>query len=189
MGMILRGIFLCRDTEIKWFYQEGASRFFPDYWEEFLNFIPETERHDLVEAYHKRLNSKDELMKMSAAKHWAQWEAKCATLQPCQSVVERFTEPHVALSLSRIENHYFVNNTFIQDNQILDNMHRLHAIPSIIVHGRYDMICPIENAFDIHRVWPTSELHIIREAGHSAMEPAICSALLNATSMMASHYR
>lgn len=189
MGMILRGIFLCREQEMQWFFQPGGtSRIFPDYWEEFTSFIPQAEQENLIQAYYNRLNSKDELMQMAAAKRWAQWEAQCATLQPCQSIVERFLEPHMALSLAKIETHYFLNHIFIESNQILENMHRLEKIPGIIVHGRYDMICPIDNAFDLHHRWPNSELHIIREAGHSSMEHCISTALVNATVLMARHH-
>lgn len=188
MGLILRGIFLCTEQEINWFYEPGgASRIFPDYWQEYFEFIPPAERSNLLKAYHARLNSEDELLKMAAAKHWALWEARCATLQPCQSIIERFGSAHVALSLARIESHYFMNHIFMEKDAILNNMHKISSIPGIIVHGRYDMICPLENAFALHKAWPQAELHIV-QAGHAAMEPAICSALLNATTVMAHHH-
>ncbi len=185
MGMILRGIFLGREADINWFYQEGANHIFPDYWQEFITPIPEEERGDLVNAFYKRLNGEDELARMSAAKHWSQWEGQCATLNPCKTVFERFTNTHTAMSLSLIETHFFVNKCFIEPNQILRDAYKLEGIPGIIVHGRYDMICPLDNAYLLHQAWPGSELHIIRDAGHSAAEPCITDALVNACEQMA----
>ncbi len=189
MGMILRGVFLARKTDIDWFYQEGANHVFPDYWQEFITPIPEEERDNYVEAFYKRLNGEDELARMNAAKHWSQWEGQCATLHPNKAVFERFTNTHTAMSLSLIETHYFVNNCFIEANQILRDAYKLEGIPCIIVHGRYDMICPLDNAYLLHQAWPGSELHIIRDAGHSAMEPSITDALINATEQMAKTLR
>ena len=188
MGMIMRGIFLCREEDFKWFYQEGASQIFPDYWEEFMLPISETKRTDVISAYYKLLNSNDELARMGAAKHWAQWEGQCATLHPCKTVFNRFTHPHTAMSLARIEAHYFLNKSFIEPNQILQNMHKLENIPGIIVHGRYDMICPLDNAYKLHHAWERSELHIIRDAGHASSEPGTTDALVNATNIMARYH-
>ncbi len=188
MGMIMRGIFLCREEDFKWFYQEGASQIFPDYWEEFMLPISETKRIDVISAYYKLLNSNDELARMGAAKHWAQWEGQCATLHPCKTVFNRFTHPHTAMSLARIEAHYFLNKSFIEPNQILQNMHKLENIPGIIVHGRYDMICPLDNAYKLHHAWERSELHIIRDAGHASSEPGTTDALVNATNIMARYH-
>lgn len=184
IGMILRGIFLCRDSDLNWFYKNGANQIFPDYWQEFITPIPEEERGDLIQAFHTRLNGEDELARMNAAKHWAQWEGQCATLHPCKAVFERFTNTHTAMSLSLIETHYFVNRCFIEPNQILRDAYRLEGIPGIIVHGRYDIICPLENALLLHQAWATSELHVIRDAGHSAAEAGITDALVNAAEMM-----
>ena len=184
-GLILRGIFLCRQKDFDWFYQSGASRLFPDYWQDYLHAIPEDERGDLMQAYYKRLTGDNELAKMSAAKAWSLWEGRCATLRPHQDVIDTFSKPHLALALARIEAHYFINKAFIEDNQILDNAHKLVGIPGTIVHGRYDSICPLDNAYELQRRWPGSELHIVRDAGHSAQETSITDALVKATNDMA----
>ena len=180
-GLILRGIFLCREQDIHWFYQDGASHLYPDYWQDFLEPIPEPERGDLLQAYHRRLTGDDEVARMAAAKAWSVWEGRCATLQGRQEVVEHFAQPHTALSLARIEAHYFVNHSFLEANQILANIDRLQGIPGVIVHGRYDTICPVEQAWDLHQAWPEAELNIIGGAGHSASEPGIVDALITAT--------
>lgn len=180
-ALILRGIFLCRPHEIHWFYQEGASRLFPDYWEDYLRPIPEAERHDLVNAYYRRLTGGDELARMAAAKAWSLWEGRTATLKASRTVLEHFSHPHTALSLARLECHYFVNNIFLEPDYILKNAHRLADIPGVIVHGRYDVVCPVENAWALHKAWPRSELKIIEEAGHSASEPGTTDALIQAT--------
>lgn len=185
LGLILRGIFLCRPVDLRWFYQEGASRLFPDFWDDFIQPIPEDERHDMMSAYYQHLTSENQIQQMTAAKAWAGWEGKTATLKPCQEVVDSFTEPHRALSLARIEAHYFVNNAFLEENQILRDAHKLAGIPGFIVHGRYDVICPLDNAYALHKAWPGSELQIIREAGHASREPGIVDALIRATHEMA----
>jgi len=183
-GLILRGIFLCRPQEIRWFYQEGANRIFPDLWQDFIRPIPEAERGDLVKAYHKRLTGDDEVGRMAAAKAWSIWEGRTATLQPRQSVVDHFSDPHTALSLARIEAHYFVHQAFLEDNQILRDIDRLQDIPATLVQGRYDIICPLQSAWELHRAWPMSELYIIPDAGHSAAEPGIVDALVRAARIM-----
>lgn len=185
LGAVLRGIFLCRDEDIHWFYQSGASRIFPDYWQEFIAPIPEAERENMLAAYYARLTSSNELAKMGAAKAWATWEGRCSTLRPSNDVVDSFAEPHRALSISRIEAHYFVNNCWLETNQLVRDAHKLADIPSIIVHGRYDMVCPLDGAFALHQAWPNSTLQIIRDAGHSAQEPGIVDALIHATNDMA----
>jgi len=184
LGLILRGIFLCRPEEIQWFYQHGAHRIFPDYWEEYLRQIPEEEQHDMLQAYYQRLTGNDEIARMSAAKAWSIWEGRTATLKPSKSVLDHFGDTHTALSLARIEAHYFVNNSFLKDNQILNDAHKLKDIPGNIVQGRYDMICPMQNAWELHQAWPMSELSIISDAGHSATEPGTVDALIKATRMM-----
>ncbi|MDP4549107.1 prolyl aminopeptidase [Marinobacter sp. MDS2] len=178
LGLVLRGIFLCRPKDIQWFYQEGASRIFPDYWQDFLAPVPEAERGDMVAAYYRRLTSHNELEQIQAAKAWSIWEGRCATLQPNPKVVEHFGHPHVAIALARIECHYFMNQGFLQTDQIINNTDKLADIPGIIVHGRYDMVCPLDNAFALIAAWPEAELQIIRDAGHSASEPAIVDALI-----------
>lgn len=185
MAMILRGIFLCRQRDFDWLYKEGANRVFPDYWEEFLKPIPDAEREDLVQAYYSRLTGDDELARMSAAKAWSAWEGNCSKLRPSSDALAKFTKPHNALALSRIETHYFLNNGFVDENQILENMQAITDIPGRIVHGRYDMVCPLDNALSLHRSWSASELYIIRDAGHSASEPGNVDALIRAVNEIA----
>ncbi len=185
LGLILRGIFLCRTQDIRWFYQDGASHVFPDHWDQFVRAIPEDERSNILDAYHRRLTGEDEVARMSAAKAWSVWEGRCATLVPRKAVVDHFGNAHTALSLARIECHYFVNNSFLEPDEIIRNASRLRDIPGVIVHGRYDMVCPMEQAWALHRYWPQSELNIIPDAGHSATEPGIVNALVRATRGMA----
>ncbi len=185
LGLILRGIFLCRPQEFRWFYQEGASRLFPDYWEDYLAPIPLEERGDLMQAFYKRLTGSDQIAQMHAAKAWSSWEGRTATLRPNPQVVERFSEAHRALSIARIECHYFVNDAFLEPDQLLRDMPKIAHLPGIIVHGRYDAICPLDNAWALHQAWPNSELQIIRDAGHSAAEPGITDALVRAAEQMA----
>ena len=180
-GMILRGIFLCSRREIEWFYQDGASRFFPEYWDEFLQPIPENERDDILHAYYRRLTGADELARMSAAKAWSRWEGRTGSLIPNKEVVNHFTDPYTALSMARIECHYFVNNAFLTPDQILQNITRISHIPTTIVHGRYDVICPLESAWNLHKAWPQAEFNVIANAGHSASEKGIIDALVKAT--------
>ena len=184
-AMVLRGIFLGRDIDYEWLYKKGASLIYPDYWDDFSNHIPADEQSNLVKAYYKRLIGVDEIARMASAKAWSIWEARLATLQTNQKLLDQFSEPHVALALARIEAHYFVNKCFIKKNQILKNIGKIKNIPGIIVHGRYDMVCPLDNAFTLHRAWPISELHIIRDAGHSGGEEGNIDALVRATRTMA----
>lgn len=188
VSLILRGIFLCRPEDIHWFYQHGASRIFPDYWEEYLEPIPVEERGDLLHAYHRMLTGDNEIARMHAAKAWSIWEGRCSTLRPNHDVTEHFGDPHVALAMARIESHYFVNDSFLSPNQIIANAFRLEDIPGVIVHGRYDVVCPVDNAFALHEAWPGAELQIVRDAGHSAFEPGIIDALIRATEKVADEY-
>lgn len=185
LGLVLRGIFLCRHRDVNWFYQHGADHVFPDYWLEYEGVIPKEERDNMVAAYHRKLTGDNELERMAAAKAWCVWEGRCATLDPNPNIVERLGSPHVALSMARIECHYFMNDAFLEKKQILKNAKRLTGIPGIIVHGRYDMVCPIEQAFALHRVWPEARLEIIRDAGHASSEPGTLDALIRATDEMA----
>ncbi len=180
LGLILRGIFLCRPREIDWFYQEGASRLFPDEWEHYLAPIDEAERGDLLHAYHRLLNGDNEMARMAAAKAWSLWEGRTSNLQMNKAVVDHFGNPFTALALARIENHYFVNNTFLEPDQILRDAGRLKGIPGVIVQGRYDVVCPAESAWALHKAWPEAQLKIIPDAGHSAFEPGITNALIQA---------
>jgi len=182
---VLRGVFLCRASEIRWFYQEGANWVFPDRWEDFLAPIPAAERHDLLHAYHRRLTGSDEVARMAAAKAWSIWEGRTATLMPNPDVQAHFANPHVALSLARIEAHYFVNQAFLEPDQLLRDARHLAGIPGVIVQGRYDLICPLRSAWDLHRAWPTADLKVIPDAGHAAFEPGIRAALVAATDRFA----
>ncbi len=182
ISMILRGIFLCRKEDIDWVCRDGGvSRIYPDYWQEFKNIVPKKGQHNLIASYYKLLTGGDEIARMAAAKAWSKWESVCATLDPCHKLEQHLTNPHLALSLSRIACHYAVNNYFIEENSILENMNKIKHIPSVIIHGRYDMICPIDNAYVLHQAWPKSDLIIIRNAGHSSREPGILNALIHAT--------
>jgi proline iminopeptidase len=183
-GLVLRGIFLCRPKEIRWFYEEshGASAIFPDNWEPYFSLIPEAERGDMIRAYYRRLTSEDESVRLEAAKAWAKWEASALRLLPDQSLIDEFTEPDKAIAIARIECHYFVNNCFFDtENYLLEHVDRIRDIPAVIVHGRYDVVCPFMNAWDLHRAWPEAELKIIANAGHAATEPGIADALVRAT--------
>jgi proline iminopeptidase len=184
LALILRGIFLCRREDIDWFYQEGASRVFPDYWQQYLQVIPPEERDDMVRAYYRRLTGEDEIARMAAAKAWSIWEGRAATLEPRKSVVDHFGNPFTAMSLARIECHYFMNDSFLVANQILRDARRLARIPGVIVHGRYDMVCPVDQAWALHQAWPEADLKIIADAGHSASEAGIVDALVRATRQM-----
>lgn len=181
LGLIVRGIFLCRSQEIDWFYQQGASRLFADYWQDYLAPIPEAERGELLQAYHRRLTGEDEMARMAAAKAWSLWEGRTATLKPSESVIGHFGDPFTALSLARIECHYFINDSFLEPNQILRDASRLHGIPGVIVQGRYDVICPMESAWQLSQVWPEATLKVIGDAGHAASEPGIINALVQAS--------
>lgn len=188
LGLVLRGVFLCRPRDIRWFYQEGAGRLFPDHWEDYLAPIPEAERDDLVSAYHRRLTGEDEVARMAAAKAWSEWEGRTATLLPNPGVVSHFQDPHVALSLARIECHYFINGAFLEPDQLLRDAHRMRDIPGTIVHGRYDVVCPLDQAHVLHRAWPGARFEVIPDAGHSAGEPGIVGALVRATDAMAERF-
>ncbi len=181
--LILRGIFLVRREEVRWYYQSGASRFFPDAWEKFLAPIPEAERHDLVQAYHLRLTSDDEAARLEAARAWSVWEGSTSRLEVDPALVARTSEPRFAEAFARIECHYFVNEGFLEEGegQLLRDVHRIRHIPGVIVQGRYDVVCPPKTAWDLHRAWPEAELHIVGTAGHSALEEGTAAQLVAAT--------
>ncbi len=181
LGLVLRGVFLGRQQDIDWFYQDGVSRFFPDHWEDFVAPLPANERDDCVAAYARLLAGTDELRRMGAAKAWSRWEGDCSTLQPNQRLVKHLSDTHRALARCRIGVHYYRNACFLEPNQIIDNIASIRDVPGIIVHGRYDMISPIESAYALHGAWRSSQLFVVREAGHSATEPALIDALIRAT--------
>ncbi|MDH5516529.1 MAG: prolyl aminopeptidase [Gammaproteobacteria bacterium] len=185
LGLVLRGIFLCRDEDVSWFYQQGTSALFPEYWQDFIAPIAEAERADMVGAYYRRLTGDDDVAKMRAAEAWSVWEGRTASLQVNEELVDYFSDPYVALSVARIESHYFVNQSFLQPNQILNAAHKLKDIPGYIVHGRYDVICPAQQAWALHQAWPESELHMIADAGHAVSEPGITQKLVEITDQLA----
>lgn len=179
LGLILRGVFLCRPEDIRWFYQTGASRIFPDYWDDFVAPIPPEERNDLISAYQHRLTGDNEIERMAAARAWATWEMRVAKLITQED--ESHLDPYATLALARIENHYFANHGFLTSNQLLAQAHRLSGMAGVIVQGRYDVICPPAQAWGLHRAWPDAKFEIIPDAGHSAKEPGIIDALIRAT--------
>jgi proline iminopeptidase len=180
--LVLRGIFMLRRWELEWFYQEGASRLFPEAWHQYLEAIPDVERGDLISAYHRRLTSSDEATRLAAARAWSVWEASTSLLIPDEAFIDGHRDAHFALSFARIESHYFVHGGFFDvEDQLLRDAHRLRGIPGVIVHGRYDVVCPIQNAWDLQRAWPDANLVVSPTAGHSAFEPENASALLEAT--------
>jgi len=181
-SLTLRGIFLCRPKEIRWFYQEGTNYLFPDVWEEYEKVIPEEERGDFVSAYYKRLTSEDEQVRLEAARAWSVWEGSTSKLFFDYSMIEKFADPDFALAFARIECHYFMNNAFFPtDNYLIENAGKIRHIPAVIVQGRYDVVCPVVSAWELHRAWPEADFRVIPDAGHSATEPGIVDALVEAT--------
>ena len=180
--LLLRGIFMLRRWELEWFYQGGAHRLFPEAWQPYRDLIPEDERGDFIKAYHRRLTSDDEAVRLAAAKAWSVWEGATSTLIPEPAVIDGFEDPHFALSFARIENHYFVNRGFFEvDDQLLRDARKIRHIPGVIVHGRYDVVCPVQNAVDLHAVWPEAKLVISPASGHAAFEAENTAALVEAT--------
>lgn len=181
-GLVLRGIFLCRKDEINWFYQAGAHQVFTDFWEKYEEVIPESERHDMLSAYYKKLTSKDEFERLKAAKAWSTWEGSTIKLIPDQQAMATFGGDHMAVSLARIEAHYFINGCWWRtDNQLIEDVHKIRHIPSVIVQGRYDMVCPFKSAWDLHKAWPEARFEVVPTAGHAVDEPGIVDALIRAT--------
>lgn len=180
-GLILRGVFLCRSRDIQWFYQEGASYIYPDLWQHYIQVIPEEERDDLLAAFYKRLICDDEEIQIEAARAWSIWEGSTSNLITKPAVLNYFSNDAIALSLARIECHYFNNDSFLRKEQLLKDAYKLENIPGVIVHGRYDIVCPIEQAFALHQAWPSAEFIIAQQSGHSATEPEIVDALIRAT--------
>ena len=184
--LVLRGIFLVRPSELLWFYQDGTSRMFPEAWRKFVEQIPESERHDLMAAYHRRLTGEDADERLRAAKAWSVWEGSTAYLTPKESHVKSVAEAHFATVFASIECHYFVNKGFFEDdNHILNRMPSIAHIPGVIVNGRYDVICPPQTAWELAQTWPRADLQIIGDAGHSSYEPGIIDALVRATDRFA----
>ncbi len=181
-ALFLRGIFMLRQQEIRWFYQEGASAIFPDAWEEYLKPIPLEEQDDLIAAYYKRLTSDQPEVRQEAARAWSIWEASTSKLVPDSQLMERFGQDEFAAAFARIECHYFVHNGFVEtEDQLLKNVDRIRHIPAVIVQGRYDVVCPMVTSWELHQVWPEAEYLLIADAGHSMTEPGIRDALIAAT--------
>jgi proline iminopeptidase len=181
-GLILRGVFLGRKREVRWLFQEGASAVFPDYWERFLHPIPPAERKDLVAAYYRRLTGEDPVERLRSAQAWSGWEASVCKLVPDENLIRESVADKMALSLARLECHYCLNGLFLpSDNHILDHAKSLAGIRTRIVQGRYDMACPAESAWDLHRALSHSEIRIVPDAGHSATEPGLVGELVRAT--------
>ena len=185
LGLFLRGIFMCRPSELRWFYQEGASHIYPDAFEPYREHIPIDEQDDLIKAYHDRLTSVKEEVRLAAAEHWTRWEMTTSKLMPDYDELAKPIDAAFALPFARIENHYFVNNAFLDEDYILRHVERFRKIPAIIVQGRHDIVCPTRSAWDLHKVWPEAEFHIIQDAGHSVSEPGITSCLVGATERFA----
>jgi proline iminopeptidase len=180
--LFLRGIFLLRKKEVDWFYQDGCSKIYPDAWEEYVKPIPENERHDFVQAFYKRLTSTDKNVRSEAANAWSVWEGSTSKLIPETSFTQRFGENDFADAFARIECHYFTNKGFFsEDNFLINNIDKIRHIPTVIVQGRYDVVCPADSAWALHRAFPEAELHLIADAGHSISEKGITSKLIEYT--------
>lgn len=184
--LVLRGIFMLRRKELEWFYQEGASAIFPDRWQAYLGAIPASERGDLMRAYYRRLTGPDPAAARDAARAWAVWEGSTSFLYPDEDNAARWAEDRFALAVARIECHYFVNAGFLDsEDQLLRDVDRIRHIPAVIVQGRYDVVCPMMTAWDLHQAWPEAAFHVVPDAGHSALEPGITHELVKATDRFA----
>ena len=182
LGLVLRGVFLLTAAEIRWFYQDGASRLFPDAFDRYVSVIPEAERGDLVSAFYRRLTSADAETRLAAARAWARWEGETLSIHGPAALPARFDEDDFVDAFARIECHYFKHGGFFEsDGWLLQNAHRFADIPGVIVHGRYDVVTPLASAWALHKVWPRAELEIIPDAGHSSLEPGIVHRLVRAT--------
>lgn len=180
--LVLRGIFLLRRWELEWFYQKGASAIFPDRWEHYLAAIPPAERNDLISAFYRRLIGDEREQQVAAARAWSVWEASTSFMRANDDNIAKWEEENFAIAVARIECHYFVNRGFFEDeNQLLRNVDRIRHIPAVIVQGRYDIVCPMQSAWDLHKAWPEAELRIVPDAGHSAFESGNTHELICAT--------
>lgn len=180
-ALLLHQIFLGRKKDIDWFYKQGASLVYPDYWDEFINFVPAHKRDNVPQYYADCLQGTNELARMSAAKSWALWQARCSSLQPHLSVIDQYSDPHFALALATLESHFINNHYFIAENQVLANVHKIRHIPTYLVHGRFDLVTPLAGAWELHQAIPASNLRIVRDAGHSDRESGITDALIYAS--------
>ncbi|UGT60618.1 prolyl aminopeptidase [Nocardia asteroides] len=184
--LVLRGIFLLRRKEIDWYYNGSAGYIYPEEWERFLAPVPESDRDgDLVEAYHRLLHSPDEEPALRAAVAWSTWEGATSSLLPQPDRVAETAEPRFALAFARIENHYFRHGGFLDEGQLLRDIGALAGVPGVIVQGRHDVVCPATSAWELHRAWPGSVLHVVDDAGHAAAEPGTVHRLVEATDFFA----
>ena len=186
--LVLRGIFLLRRWELDWLYQDpgGAAALFPDLWEDYVAPIPPEERGDMVSAYYRRLTSEDPAEVRKAARAWSRWEGATSFLRLNRAYLARFDAADYAAAFARIECHYFINRGFLRsDDQLLAEVDRMRHIPGVIVQGRYDVVCPVRSAWDLHRAWPEAQLAVVPDAGHSALEPGITHELVSATDRFA----
>ena len=179
--LVLRGIYLCTQPELDWFYQFGVSEMFPDKWERFLAPIPEAERGDIMAAYHRRLTGGDPAIQVAAARAWSTFEGETITLLPDPERSAQHDDGHYALAFARLETHYFVHGCWLEPGQLLRDAGRLRDIPGTIVHGRYDMPCPARYAYALHKAWPEADFHLVEGAGHAYSEPGILDQLIRAT--------
>ncbi|KTD32298.1 proline iminopeptidase [Legionella moravica] len=180
-ALLLHQIFLGRQNDIDWFYKQGASLVYPDYWQEFISLVPENKRHNIPQFYADCLQGSNDLIRMSAAKNWALWQARCSSLQPHLYVIDQYSDPHFALALATLESHFINNRYFIEENQVMDQVHKIRHIPTYIVHGRFDLVSPLAGAWELHQAIPASNLRIVRDAGHSDRESGIIDAIIYAT--------
>ncbi|MDI9819412.1 MULTISPECIES: prolyl aminopeptidase [unclassified Legionella] len=184
-ALLLNQLFLGRKKDIDWFYQSGANLVFPDYWQHFISIVPPDEQHDIIGYYAQCLQDNNELARMAAAKHWALWQAHCNSLHPHFNLIDQYSVPHFALALAKLESYYISNHYFIEENQVINEADKIRHIPAYIIHGRYNMVSPLGGAWDLHQVLSASNLRIIRDAGHSELEPGIIDALVTATKEIA----
>jgi len=188
--LVLRGIFLLRRSELEWFYQnpEGAASIFPDLWEQYLAPLSAAERKDCMRSYYERLTSSDKSTLLTAARAWSIWEGALSFIKLNPNYVKRFGDPEFAAAFARIECHYFVNGGFLErPDQLLEDVPKIRHIPAVIVQGRFDVVCPVRSAWDLHKAWPEADLRIVPDAGHSAFEPGIARELVKATDRFARH--
>lgn len=187
--LVLRGIFTLREAEIKWFYQEGTSFIYPDLFDDYVKIIPPEERHDLVSAFYKRLTSSDPKVRLESAKAWSKWEGGTSKLLFDAEAYKRFADDDFALAFARIECHYFYNKGFLErDDQLIANVSRVRHIPAVIIQGRYDIVCPMKTAWDLHKAWPEAQFVPVPDAGHSMSESGIMAELVKATDAFASKF-
>ena len=180
LGFVLRGIFLGRDRELDWFLY-GLKTVFPEAWRKLVEPLEEAEREDILHSFHRRLLDEDKSVHLPAARAWSGYEGSCSTLMPSPETIAAFSGASMAYALARIETHYFVNGLFMPENGLIENIDRIRHLPGTIVQGRYDMVCPMVTADELHSVWPEADYVVVPDAGHSAMEPGIRAALVRAT--------